>query len=1232
MQNPLAGIASSLAVFASLLAVPAHADKMSTLETPHYRVAFEKKHQQLAGEVLKVAESVWPTLCKAYECYDRYQRITIQITDDGDDANGFAIYNFSRVMIFAPHMDWVMRNRQLWIQNVVTHELAHVFSLRRAAWLSPFDAVELYGSTYNYTDKVNYSFQYPWVPLVAPTWYVEGIAQFEAYMNGNDSWDSQRDMVVRDAYLTGTLPTLDFIETFEPDEDWTQAERCYNTGYAFLIYLKDRFGADKVRALAKPKPLFNFSWSVREAFGRDLTELFEDFKRSLAAKYIDYKEFPVDSLADKDMVGGYQQNLAFSPDGKYMAWLGNAANRRYPLNWIYWKPVAGGSAGKSDKPKDKPAAAPAAPSPGPAPEPAPLPSPPPVPAPDRDGFLPGQGPMGGIPGVLPPMRAPNPTLAMMKRAGFRSTLHGMREAPIAGGRVAELPAPARRSDEYGSAGLEFNRTGDRLLTARQGEDAQFTDLWEYEYRANKGESEKWHRLTWEERAAYPSYHPEKALIAYSRKQNGSSNLAVLDSTGRTLQLTNFSSGEQVYNPRFTPKGDSIYFTLGMGDKEAIVSINADAPGFNPFMALKDSTVFPDSLPVAKGQKLSFVIDWRQGALRNLRFAGDTLFFASNSEDSSFSVYDVYARIPGDSALYRATHVAGQATEPLVRGDTLYYQGFRKQQFRIFKQPLSLSRTSRLLGPARDTVPAPKPKKIEYEKIFESGEYGGTHVAADITPYLAVEPVFLSANQSYTDFVLGLNVALGEAYGSVYQAFSGAITKRTRLDSPLNYQFQYMGALSGSPIRHTSFSWDPGIYYSVYHDIVGINRPQSVHIRDIYPVTGDSARLDVTGFDNTLFSRWAASAEAPLPTAFRIFDAPYYMSFGASYWQEFITEDVRQVVSIRDIAKDTLIDTSHFVQNTLRDASDHRHYESHLSLGWSKGMLGTFLPTGGGLYATVHKYWATYAKDFIPLDSINAIRLATANKPVPGYVPLQAEYDPWSVEGGVGGIVSIGRLLSVFANTEAGMFLNRFPTVRDTVHRGPTDTIQADQPEPGLWVMSYRLGYYRMSGYPYNFNYRGRDIMEGSFYTFGQAGLQIPIKIGAFLPGLPTTSLKQLMLTGLGEWGTTLLAAPNDVYDSLYYDQYHLLLDVGARLSANFKLYHQWPFTVYAQVFMPINNLKAANLYSSDYPIQDRRIVRDAATSQLRPESNDELDWRSRKAYIDIVKQPRFYLGFNLGLF
>ena len=106
MQKPIFRLTPAwLFIALALVYRPAHTQKLLTLETPRFRVAFEKKYAQLGGEILKVAESVWPTLAKAYDSYEHYERIDIIVSDDGDDANGFAIYNFSRVAIFAPHME-----------------------------------------------------------------------------------------------------------------------------------------------------------------------------------------------------------------------------------------------------------------------------------------------------------------------------------------------------------------------------------------------------------------------------------------------------------------------------------------------------------------------------------------------------------------------------------------------------------------------------------------------------------------------------------------------------------------------------------------------------------------------------------------------------------------------------------------------------------------------------------------------------------------------------------------------------------------------------------------------------------------------------------------------------------------------------------------------------------------------------------------------------------------------
>jgi hypothetical protein len=1215
---PLRAFAAALLLLLAIGSGEAAAGKLKTLETPRFRMMYEKRHEALAGEILQIAESVWPTLAKAYESYEHYERIDILILDESDDANGFAIYPWSQVAIFAPHMDLVLRNRQIWLRNVVTHELAHVFTLRRAARLSPFDWVDVSGHTYSARDRINYSFSIPWVPLIAPNWYIEGIAQFEAEANGNDEYDSQREMLLRDAWLTGTLPTLDYIETFEPTEPWIQGERVYNTGYAFLRWLRDRYGAEKVRRLAFAKPLFNFSHSVEAAFGQGLPELFEAFKKSLDEKYAPFKELPKDPLADPAMPGTYQQNLVFSPDGKYMAWLGNDDKRRFPANWIYWKRAGGGGEIRKSE-------APVTPPPASAPEvlePAPDPDPKPE-EPAPEGLAHARARSAAIPG-LAMFGSPNPVLDLGRR---HAAPGGRARRSLSPSRTVERIHRLDRSKEFGSEGLEFNREGTRLLTARQDrEHSRYTDLWEYEFLADKPEDGKWRRLTWEERASYPSYHPVQRKIVYVRKDAGSTNIAVLDSAGRIGQLTRFTRGEQVYNPRFTPRGDSIYFTLQVEDREAIAVIAADATPFDQFAALQDSAAFPDSVNFARDERILLATPLRRGAIRNLRFQGDTLLWSSNMVGEGPSVYDVYARLPGDPAIHRATQARTQALEPVVHGGDLYYQGYQRQRFLIFKRPLVLTATGESMLAVPDTIGPAKPKRIKYARALElgsydieTGEYGSPRIAHDIVPFLSVTPQFIDNDRSYTDIALGLTLNVGDALGNWAQGFSAAVAKRADRETPLNYQLAYAGFLSFAPIRHTRLTWTPALSYSLYHDIYSAED-------DLRDRGGFREGIDTVSYARR--QRYSTEATRDIVNAY--LPLPYNFHLDGSFFRQLISQDFSEDLVF------TVENTGEVIpQNTpktsiLENAPQHRHFSTGLNWGYTWPMLGTYLPTAAGVWISGRKWWSTYQSGFLVADTLLKQTLSQEGKASPEFVLLQSDFNPWSIDLGAGGVWSYGKAFSVFANARGGLFLNKFPTEETVANIDGTDTLRREETVNTLWAMTYQLGYSLMPGYPYNFRYRGRDIMEGTSIGRLQAGVDIPIPLGAFIPALPTSSFRQLSLTAVGNMGSTLIVPADRIYRTLEKGRHNLLVDFGLRLAANFRLYHRIPFTLYAQGFMPWNKLEADDLFTEDYGRTPPRVVGMTDSGSPVYETPAQNDDRDRENHIRLVKEPRFFVGFQVG--
>lgn len=1179
------------------------AEKPLKIASPHYRIYFEKKHEAAAQEVLAVAERVWPLYAKAYDAYQNYQPIDIYLADPGDYANGNAIYTVSRVEIYVPHINWVMRGRSNWIGNVVSHELAHVFTLRRAAKLSAFDDVLLRGYTFN--RAVNWSFMTYFLPLVAPTWYVEGIAQFEAEQMGYDLWDSQRDMIVRDAYLSGTLPSLGEIETF--DGDWVQAERTYNTGYAFLRYLKDRFGLAKVRRLAFPKPFFHFGGAVESTFGKSLDQLFGDWKKSLADTYAPFEDKSKDELADARILGSFSQNLAFSPDGKTMAWLGNG-DRQYALNWIYWMDIEKGKQGQSSQPANHGSA-----SPGHALPQADLRTPPSPTRLDVRDFQ--------------PWNRPGSSSAQAIRKSIWS-----QTAPE---RPDALALARERSTEMGSSGLEFSRDGKRLLTTRSERTSPYNDLWEYEFLSNKSEDEKWHRLTWNERAAYPSYHPgDDRVILFVQLFEGSSNVAVLDTLGRVQKLTHFRDGQQCYNPRFTPKGDSIVFTLGQGEKEALVLISAKAAGFDPFEALRDSANFPDSLAMAKGEKVTFLTPFEIAAYRDLRFQGDTLLFSSNRKTG---VYEAYAKLPNDSLIYRLTDARTQALEPLIHQGQLYYQGYDKQQFRLYRRPVTLNAA----GPwpqATDTLSLMKQKRKELSKVFDSEEPSVRRVAWGIEPVITLAPRFLDdTTLSSINLDLGLNLAVGPITGNISQALEGFVSKRLDRNTPMEYGGTYSGFASYPGAWHTKYYWQPDIGYSLSH--IQQARIATFGEDFVNPSSGlDSILVQGRIRVNQTYYTDMAFYSSSLPFS-GLQAGPGTLQLGTygRWYRRLMDVDLLQrydQTPFRTQGNTRVYSTplEPIVQSTpiYREAQTHRHFLSAVYGQWIAQAAGTPLPRAFAVFGSATKWWANYAVTDLDVDLNLAGLYSKDREPVGIYLPLQESFNPWQMDLGLVGAWSLGENFLGLLSVDVGTFLQKFPQSKVSAHvragSGVFDTTFVDNPDGNLWVMTYRLGLDRMPGYPYNFTYRGDDVLEGQAMFHSRLELDFPLKLRARLPHpSPFSSLNQVQLSLIGDAGSTFDKSPDQIYDILDKGEHQLLFDLGLRASATFMMYHQIPMTAYFQVFMPFNELNAGDLYNLDYP------RRTAITPNVSP-AQYVKDQADRDQYMKLVKEPRFFVGLTMGVF
>lgn len=338
------------AVLISLL-LPSSVLAQRQIVTDHFYVYYSGNSEHTARRVADVAEEVFDALASSFDFYEEFSRIHILVHDDQDFSNGFANYYENRVEIWASDLDFpYLRGTHEWIKMVVTHELAHIVSLKVAS-KGIFNAVILQSGQFN--RNPDFTFVLPWLHLVAPSWYVEGIAQLVDEQIGYDAWDSHRDMLLRMAVLENDL--LSYSEMGVFNHNSIHSEMVYNQGYGLLRYIKERFGAGKAEQLAKEAGYLRFDGAVKTVLGIGAGTLYQDWKQHLRRQYGD-RMFriaserrgnsdntwkPGDRIEDDDLDristmfdanaegtilvdgGSFDLHPTYSPDGKKLAYLSN---------------------------------------------------------------------------------------------------------------------------------------------------------------------------------------------------------------------------------------------------------------------------------------------------------------------------------------------------------------------------------------------------------------------------------------------------------------------------------------------------------------------------------------------------------------------------------------------------------------------------------------------------------------------------------------------------------------------------------------------------------------------------------------------------------------------------------------------------------------------------------------------------------------------------------------------
>lgn len=335
-----------------------------TIETPHFAVHY---HEEVLGSeaersarvVAEVAETVYGPITELYD-YRPDGKVSIVLKDFNDYANGAAYFFDDVIEIWAPYLESELRGDHHWLRNVVAHEFTHIVQIQ-AGMKAGTHVPYAYLQYFRYEDvrrpDVLYGYpnglaSFPAATLNVPAWFAEGTAQFQRSHLHYDSWDTHRDMLLRMQVLEDRTLDLSAMGGFY-SHDGLERESVYNHGFAFTLYLAERFGEEvlpEVTAELSRWNTFTVDDALEAVTGRSGEELHAAWLDSLGESYRRAtRAVRANSVTGRSIVteGSSNYHPRYAPSGDRLAYVSNRG-RDYDQMSLYVRDAESGRTARYD--------------------------------------------------------------------------------------------------------------------------------------------------------------------------------------------------------------------------------------------------------------------------------------------------------------------------------------------------------------------------------------------------------------------------------------------------------------------------------------------------------------------------------------------------------------------------------------------------------------------------------------------------------------------------------------------------------------------------------------------------------------------------------------------------------------------------------------------------------------------------------------------------------------------
>ncbi len=648
----------------------------------HYYEKTSKKHPNTtaftARRAAKYAEVMYPKVCEQFNHFLK-EKVHVVVRDQEDISNGFAVYTEDWVTIWATPLYYPLRGRIDWIPDVMTHEFAHVVSLKanenRGIGVS-FGA-SAGGLEEDGRNDVAYGGTIPFGEgNSAPFWWTEGGAEYWTHNVGYNHWGTSRDALLRMSMLDpDTTLTLDQLAV-RGDKTGLDGERGYNHGYSIGLYLAEKYGQEtysKFAEASKKESRFQWESVIKEVLGITPDQLWQGWVEWNREKYGRVKaELEKEGMHEGTELAWTEPMWISKDEKKQKEWAGMGKRKR---RWTRekngvgrWHPrvsPTGDAYGYTDfrsggiyltfaNPDELPAITgkwldPEKKEEGGAPLPTEAAKP-----------APGKGMSADSAGELSDKekldRIPSIKLGGTEAADWSFSPDGTKLAVT----IGRIPGCM---GSYDFDGYEWQDLAIIDLTAAR--------KWAEEKRAGKTkdafeescfERQRWRKqLTHEMRASSPAWSPDGEWISFVVYGDGTYNIAKIRPDGKDLtMLTKFTTGEALGEPKWSPDSKRLAFYLFKAhphEQQDIWEMHADGTGLHALTW--DKAEDKDAIYAADGKSVIYASD-RTG------------------------IFNLYSVDLASGKVTQLTNSLGGAHQPaLTKEGNLLYVGFNAYGFQNY---------------------------------------------------------------------------------------------------------------------------------------------------------------------------------------------------------------------------------------------------------------------------------------------------------------------------------------------------------------------------------------------------------------------------------------------------------------------------------------------------------------------------------------------------------------------